>query len=301
VAWSPDGKTLAFGRHSVQLWEAGSTQLFCICQRHTGVIRALAYSPDGKSFASASNDKTVRLWDSSSCQFLRTLQAMGKSVEAVVWSPDGKTLGSGEEGGSVRLWEADSGKLLRTLTGHTSTAAALAWSPDGKTLASGSNDSTLRLWDAGSGQHLCTLKGHTNHVYALAWSADGKTLASAGRDGTVRFWDAHAEHLLRTVPGPVAGGGVFSPDRRLLAVAYPSGVQVWDTETGQPCITMVVLRDEQYLTVTADGHYRGTPQVERHLVYVVQTDRGQETLSPEEFAAKYGWKNDPERVRLTNK
>ena len=35
------------------------------------------------------------------------------------------------------------------------------------------------------------------------------------------------------------------------------------------------------------------------LVYVAETDRGQETLTPDEFAAKYGWKNDPERVRLT--
>jgi hypothetical protein len=38
--------------------------------------------------------------------------------------------------------------------------------------------------------------------------------------------------------------------------------------------------------------------VERLLAYVVQTDQGQETLSPQEFAKKYGWKNDPERVRL---
>jgi hypothetical protein len=30
-------------------------------------------------------------------------------------------------------------------------------------------------------------------------------------------------------------------------------------------------------------------------------DGGQVTLTPEEFAQKYGWKNDPERVRLTGK
>ena len=34
------------------------------------------------------------------------------------------------------------------------------------------------------------------------------------------------------------------------------------------------------------------------MVHIVQTDQGQETLTPEEFAKKYGWKNDPERVRL---
>jgi hypothetical protein len=39
--------------------------------------------------------------------------------------------------------------------------------------------------------------------------------------------------------------------------------------------------------------------VERELVYIVETDEGQETLSPETFAAKYGWKNDPSKVTMT--
>ena len=47
------------------------------------------------------------------------------------------------------------------------------------------------------------------------------------------------------------------------------------------------------------GHYHGTPRIEREIVYVVQTDRGQETLTPDGFTAKYGWKNDPERVRMS--
>ncbi|HUT36385.1 MAG TPA: hypothetical protein VNE39_23060 [Planctomycetota bacterium] len=37
--------------------------------------------------------------------------------------------------------------------------------------------------------------------------------------------------------------------------------------------------------------------MEKHLVYVVQTDEGQETLTPREMEAKYGWKNDPSRAQ----
>jgi hypothetical protein len=43
----------------------------------------------------------------------------------------------------------------------------------------------------------------------------------------------------------------------------------------------------------------GTPRAEREIVYVVETERGQETLTPAEMAKKYGWKNDPAKVRLT--
>ena len=42
-----------------------------------------------------------------------------------------------------------------------------------------------------------------------------------------------------------------------------------------------------------EGHYCGTSRVEPELLYVVQTDDGQETLTPEEFRKKYGWKNHP--------
>jgi hypothetical protein len=66
--------------------------------------------------------------------------------------------------------------------------------------------------------------------------------------------------------------------------------------------TLVTLRDELYLAVSAEGHYRsrGPWRIERELVYVVQTEHGQDTLTPEEFAQKYGWKNDPDRVRLAD-
>jgi hypothetical protein len=39
-------------------------------------------------------------------------------------------------------------------------------------------------------------------------------------------------------------------------------------------------------------------EVSRQIVTVVETAQGQETLSPAEFAKKYGWQNDPAQVRL---
>jgi hypothetical protein len=75
---------------------------------------------------------------------------------------------------------------------------------------------------------------------------------------------------------------------------------VWlhEIETNRPCGVMMMLPDDRYVSFSPDGHYCGSPRVERDLVYVVQTDTGQEMLTPEEFAKRFGWKNDPERVRL---
>jgi hypothetical protein len=51
--------------------------------------------------------------------------------------------------------------------------------------------------------------------------------------------------------------------------------------------------------VSPQGHWRGSPGLEKELVYVVLCDDGRQlTLTPEEFATKYGWKNDPSKARV---
>jgi hypothetical protein len=58
------------------------------------------------------------------------------------------------------------------------------------------------------------------------------------------------------------------------------------------------LKSGRYLIVTPDGRYRGSPGVEEDLVYVVLTRDGrQEMLRPADFSKRFGWKNDPSRVR----
>ncbi len=53
------------------------------------------------------------------------------------------------------------------------------------------------------------------------------------------------------------------------------------------------------MVLSEDGHYRCENQkVEDDSVYSVQTEQGQGTLTPVEFAKKYGWRNDPEKARL---
>jgi hypothetical protein len=62
---------------------------------------------------------------------------------------------------------------------------------------------------------------------------------------------------------------------------------------------VLLKEDDQVPAISAEGHYRGETGVEVELVYVVQTEKGQDTLTPAEFAMKYRWRNSPTAVRLT--
>jgi WD40 repeat protein len=60
------------------------------------MLMSVAFSPDGKTLASGSWDKTVRLWDIATQQQLgESLVGHSDLVYSVAFSPDGKTLASG--------------------------------------------------------------------------------------------------------------------------------------------------------------------------------------------------------------
>ena len=136
----------------------------------------MAFSPDGKTLASASDDQTVQLLDAATGAHWQRLKGHKHWVNAVAFSPDGKALASASVDKTVRLWDAATGAHRQTLEGHDDSVNAVAFSPDGKTLASASDDETVRLWDAATGAHRQMLEGHDRSVRAVAFSRNGQYL-----------------------------------------------------------------------------------------------------------------------------
>ena len=179
-------------------WEKGQPR-FRNAPRMALSQTSVAWSPDGKSLATASN-KTVRLWDTSTGRETRRLEGHSSFVRSVAWSPDGKTLASASDD-TVRLWDTSTGSETRRFEGHSSWVTSVAWGPDGTSLASASNDGTMRLWDISTGRETRRLEGPSSRVTSLAWSPDGKSLASASPDKTVRLWDTSTGRETRRLEG----------------------------------------------------------------------------------------------------
>jgi WD40 repeat protein len=158
---------------------------------HTDTVWDVAFSPDGKLLASASDDHTVRLWDTATGKEVANFGRQPDEMQCVAFSPDGKLLAAGDDAGTIYFWETATRKLwaersqTRAKPSRADGVTALAFAPDGKTLASASRDGTVWLWRAQKFRRRMALNGHKGKVLCLAFSPDGKTLASGGRDGRV--------------------------------------------------------------------------------------------------------------------
>jgi WD40 repeat protein len=110
---SPDGRTVATASdNAVVMTDAASQKTLWKAKGHTGMVTAIAFSPDGKTVITGGADKAIRIWDVSTGKNLRMFKGHTRAVTSITVSADGKTLTSAG-GKETREWDLATGKLIK--------------------------------------------------------------------------------------------------------------------------------------------------------------------------------------------
>ncbi len=179
--------------HTLKIWNVHTGYCLQTLQGHTGWVRDVAPSYDGRFLVSTGDDMTLRLWDISvprpevkatmighdhyneccaiappaAYPHLATLAGLRRPPAA---TSAAEYMASGSRDKIIKLWDAR-GTCLRTLVGHDNWVRAIVFHPGGKYLLSVSDDKTLRCWDLSQdAKCVRVLQAHEQFISCLRWA-----------------------------------------------------------------------------------------------------------------------------------
>ncbi|KAF8836593.1 WD40 repeat-like protein [Paxillus ammoniavirescens] len=238
IAISMDGtKIVSGGRDGkIIMWGAETRTIIRIIKPRMsgGTLGAasLSFSPDDKTFASASWDGTCTVWNSETGELMLDFDDHQDEVMTVAYSPNGVKIASGSADHTIRIRNTHTGERLTQPLLHAAAVYWIVWSPDSRQLISACNDGQIYFWSAPTGTQLGSpLQAHLGAINCMAISPGGSLLASASSDRTARLWNTATRQPFGRV---LQHGGevrtvAFSPNGQFVATGGSEGIIfLWD-------------------------------------------------------------------------
>ncbi|MCB9455890.1 MAG: WD40 repeat domain-containing protein [Anaerolineaceae bacterium] len=270
LAWQPGGTLLAAAggdwwqskNNNVYIWDsrlaADAVDESAVVIPHVYIPIAFAWSPDGRTLASAERHHYLRLWRVDAPDLIRVIDTYAirlapfidytRQINSLAWSPRGDLLdysfSSSGNGGGVDLVDVSAGTLVIGDTPHNY-ASIWEWTPDNRLIwakwgqyGDGGvppppvHDITLGGEGvAGEGQPAPVLTGLTGRVRKAIFSPNARLLIGFDDLDNGIIWDVQTQ--TPTAHLTAISDVVWSPDSTLIATYGRDGlIRVIDPQTG---------------------------------------------------------------------
>ncbi len=273
-ALSPDGKMVAVTQGGLNVYSAATGKRLVKLHSPPLPIRALAFSPDGKTLAEGDQAEFttgLRLWDVARGRLSRALAGPPSSLQGVGFIKNRQVFSNSFNG--IYIWDNTTGKLVRKMAGpreDTDSGPEQRWAlmtPDGSKIvnqAGGTFPDTYVVRSRETGKLISKIANRGQWMEGKPLSPDGRFMAThaylklSQSADTVYAWDLNTGLKVSELSdlGGRALITVFSPDSRNVAgCTYSSeetpdhsstesyAIVIWDAETGRVLLQRSLGRD----------------------------------------------------------
>lgn len=221
-------------------------------------LKAVAFSSDGKLFATAGDDQQVQLWSATDGKPIDRISGPQATVEQLVFGA-GDVLLSASADNKIVGWRTSAPwKLVATLGPKTDSPMDLAPSPfvdrvlaldfsrDGKLLATGGGEPSrtgeLMIWNVADQKLVKNIvDAHSDTVLGVEFSRDGKTLVSGAADKFVKTFAVETGKPIRSYEGHthhVMDVSWKADQTVIVSAGADNAIKVWNAETGEQKTTI---------------------------------------------------------------
>jgi hypothetical protein len=166
------------------LWNVATGKEIKVFEGHTGYVQSVAFSADGQSIISGSDDKTIRLWNVATGKEIKVFEGHTGYVQSVAFSADGQSIISGSNDNTIRLWNVAIGKEIKIFEGHLKPNCFRLLSQENK-MAIASSNGQIEIWDLTENRKIKTDALHKESIKSLDYSSSTQNLISASSDKSI--------------------------------------------------------------------------------------------------------------------
>ena len=257
IVFSKDKITAAttYGKNNIILYDLNTQEVQTILTGHKKQVYKLCFSPDGKTLASGSMDKTIRIWTVDTGEHKKTLKGHSDRVSHIMFKDDATLISYGHDK-MVRLWDIKKGRQKYSFDVGVY-SQDIGFSPDGNFALSRNKIKdrpySLYLWDLETGspttlskQIIYTFRFSAN----ISFSSDGSMLAYC-TDSEIVVWDTTSKQkkIIPEKPSMFSMLALNSEYKMLANSDIDGSINLWNVDTGEE----ISFLNNQYII---DGFYK---------------------------------------------
>ncbi len=216
---------------------------------HEKAVNCLAFSADGKTLISGSDDRSIKLWNLNKGDFVYSFYGCRDEIQTLSASDDGKLLIAGGLDGRISAWYLENKAPFVGFFGsaaspssHNGAVCSLAIQKNRRFIVSGGSDGRVRIWGGVTGELKRTFNEHKGTVWAVAITPDGQSIVTGGADKLIKLWTTESFKSYRTLcghEGEVTALAITPDGKTLISGAGDKTIKLWDLETGEPIQTLL--------------------------------------------------------------